>query len=167
MVDLSRKVRENGQKVSKVDPLRERQLTLDIALMHFAFRKMIEEPDRLLARRGFGRVHHRVLFFVARRPGLSVGELLAIFDVSKQSLHRPMQDFVRARLIDAPLDPDNRRVKKLCLTKKGRDFEAKLSGIQRRLFARAFAARGGTAVRAWRKVMSEIGEGRAEAALAD
>jgi len=78
------------------DHSRESELTLAIALMHFGFRKMIEEPDRLLARRGFGRVHHRVLFFVARRPGLSVGELLAILDVSKQSLHRPMQDLLRA-----------------------------------------------------------------------
>jgi len=147
------------------DHSRESELTLAIALMHFGFRKMIEEPDRLLARRGFGRVHHRVLFFVARRPGLSVGELLAILDVSKQSLHRPMQDLLRARLIDAAVDPANRRVKRLSLTKRGRAFESELSGIQRRLFARAFERFGPGAERAWRNVMSELGEGRAESVL--
>ncbi|HEY3595156.1 MAG TPA: helix-turn-helix domain-containing protein, partial [Polyangiaceae bacterium] len=70
---------------------RKRELDLALALMYFAFRKMIEEPDRLLELRGLGRVHHRVLFFVTRRPGLSVGELLSILAVSKQSLHEPMQ----------------------------------------------------------------------------
>src|SRR5258706_5534714 len=135
------------QRVNMTDQSRESDLTLAIALMHFGFRKMIEEPDRLLARRGFGRVHHRVLFFVARRPGLSVGELLAILDVSKQSLHRPMQDLLRARMLDAVVDPANRRAKRLSLTTKGRAFESELSRIQRRLFARAVARTGSDAPR--------------------
>jgi DNA-binding MarR family transcriptional regulator len=143
----------------------ENQLNLAVLLMHFAFRKMIEEPDRLLARRGFGRVHHRVLFFVGRRPGLSVGELLAILDVSKQSLHRPMHDLLRARLLEASVDPHNRRVKRLRLTAKGRLFEDRLSGIQRRLFERVFAARGQSAERHWRSVMHDLGDGRARAVL--
>src|SRR4051812_37209565 len=92
---------EQGPRVNIAEPssARERKLNLALALMHFGFRKMIEEPDRLLSQRGFGRVHHRVLFFVARRPGLSVGELLAILDITKQSLHRPMQDLLRAALL--------------------------------------------------------------------
>jgi DNA-binding MarR family transcriptional regulator len=139
----------------------EKQLNLAVLLMHFAFRKMIEKPDRLLVRRGFGRVHHRVLFFVGRRPGLSVGELLAILDVSKQSLHRPMHDLVRARLLDATADPQNRRVKRLHLTAKGRLFEERLSGMQRRLFERVFATRGRNAERHWRSVMHDLGDGRA------
>jgi DNA-binding MarR family transcriptional regulator len=149
----------------RMDTSGEARLTLAVALIHFAFRKMIKEPDRLLARRGFGRVHHRVLFFVARRPGLSIGDLLAILDVSKQSLHRPMQDLLRARLLEATADPKNQRVKRLRLTAKGRAFEAKLSGIQRQLFARAFARRGSVAERHWRAVMHDLGDGRAEAAL--
>jgi DNA-binding MarR family transcriptional regulator len=143
----------------------EKRLNLAVLLMHFAFRKMIEKPDRLLARRNLGRVHHRVLFFVGRRPGLSVGDLLAILDVSKQSLHRPMQDLLRAGLLEASPDPRNRRVKRLRLSAKGRRFEDQLSGVQRRLFARAFAARGRDAERQWRSVMHELGEGRAEAVL--
>jgi hypothetical protein len=44
-------------------------------------------------------------------------------------------------------------------------FEARLSGIQRRLFARVFAANGRDAEREWRAVMADLGDGRAEAAL--
>jgi DNA-binding MarR family transcriptional regulator len=140
---------------------RERELSMALALMHFAFRKMIEEPDRILARRGFGRVHHRVLFFVARQPGLSIGELLVILDVSKQSLHRPMQDLLRADLLSAEPQPDNRRVKRLVLTPSGEQYEEQLSGVQRRLFERVFASQGPTRERDWREVMHELGEGKA------
>src|SRR6478672_283752 len=107
-----------------IDHSRDRELNLALALTHFAFRKIIEKPDRLLAKKGFTRVHHRVLFFVARKPGLSVGELLAILDVSKQSLHRPMQDLLQKGMLEALPDPDNRRVKRLQLTLRGRAFEA-------------------------------------------
>ena len=44
-----------------------------IELMHFAYRAMIAKPDQVLAARGFTRVHHRVLYFVARSPETSVG----------------------------------------------------------------------------------------------
>jgi DNA-binding MarR family transcriptional regulator len=144
---------------------RDRKLNLALALMHFGFRKMIEEPDRLLAQRGFGRVHHRVLFFVARRPQLSVGTLLAILDITKQSLHRPMQDLLRAGLLVAEPDPKNRRIKRLSLTVVGRNYEDKLSGIQREMFARIFADRGADAEKGWRAVMDQLGDGRAEEAL--
>lgn len=145
---------------------RKHDLDLALALMYFAFRKMIEEPDRILARRGLGRVHHRVLFFVARRPGLSVGELLAILAVSKQSLHGPMQKLSRERLVESRPHPNNRRVKRLFLTRDGLAFENQLSGIQRDLFRRAFRAHGRTAEMAFREVLRDVGEGRADAILA-
>jgi DNA-binding MarR family transcriptional regulator len=143
------------------DLSREKALNEALALMHFGFRKMIEEPDRLLSKRGFGRVHHRVLFFVARRPGLSVGDLLGILDVTKQSLHRPMQELIAAGMLRADPDPRNRRAKQLHLTPEGQAYEDKLSGIQRRLFAEVFRSRGVPAEKGWRTVMDELGAGRA------
>ena len=49
------------------------------------------KADEMLARRGLGRVHHRILFFIARYPGLSVKELLAALGVSKQALNIPLR----------------------------------------------------------------------------
>ncbi|MCO1695624.1 MarR family transcriptional regulator [Pseudomonas aeruginosa] len=44
----------------------------------FAYQAFTTKPDEMLARRGLGRVHHRVLFFIARYPGLSVKEALGL-----------------------------------------------------------------------------------------
>jgi DNA-binding MarR family transcriptional regulator len=144
---------------------REQELNLAMALMHFGFRKVIEESDRLLARRGYGRVHHRILFFVARRPGMSVGELLATLDVTKQALHRPMQELMRAGLLRAEPDPQNRRAKRLDLTPAGSAYEDRLSSTQRGLYQRAFAAGGKGAEAGWRAVMAALGDERAALAL--
>jgi hypothetical protein len=43
--------------------------------LHFAFRPVTDEPDRILAARGLGRVHHRMMFFIARHPGLTIYRL--------------------------------------------------------------------------------------------
>ena len=40
-----------------------------IELMFFAYRDFVQDADRILAADGFGRAHHRVLYFVVRRPG--------------------------------------------------------------------------------------------------
>jgi DNA-binding MarR family transcriptional regulator len=35
-----------------------------------------------------GRAHHRAIYFIGRTPGISVSELLAILNITKQSLSR-------------------------------------------------------------------------------
>ena len=70
---------------------RQDELNAAIELLHFSYRTMIGEPDRLLARRRLGRMHHRVLYFVARSPGASVGELTRTLGVSKQALNAPLR----------------------------------------------------------------------------
>jgi DNA-binding MarR family transcriptional regulator len=37
------------------------------------------------------RVHHRILYVLARADGISVGGLLGTLGVTKQALHRPMK----------------------------------------------------------------------------
>ena len=48
------------------DASRQAALDAAIELMYFAYRAMVAKPDRLLAGRGLGRAHHRILYFVAR-----------------------------------------------------------------------------------------------------
>ena len=59
-----------------------------IELFFFAYRDFVGDADRLLEAYGFGRAHHRVLYFVTRRPGLTIAELLEILRITKQSLNR-------------------------------------------------------------------------------
>jgi DNA-binding MarR family transcriptional regulator len=128
-----------------------------LALLYFGFRAVVKEPDRELARRGLGRVHHRILFFIARSPGLTVSELLATLEVTKQALHAPLRALVRQKLVTALANPDNRRQRRLALTARGRALEQRLSGHQRRLFAAAFRAEGPNAAAGWRVIMRALG----------
>jgi DNA-binding MarR family transcriptional regulator len=55
-------------------------------LLYFAYRDFIAWPDEFLQKYGFGRAHHRVIFFVSQNPGMTVAELLKILNITKQSL---------------------------------------------------------------------------------
>lgn len=136
-----------------------------IALLHFAFREVIFEPDRILAKRGLGRVHHRILYMCRRNPGLSVGESVRILEVTKQALHRPFADLVTAGLLAVERDPEDARTHRVRLTAKGRTLEARLSGVQRAAFRRALATVGPAGARAWARVMLELARGKTAASL--
>ncbi len=131
-----------------------------LELLFFAFRDLTAEPDRVLAERRLSRVHHRILYFVRRNPGLGPGELIRILQVSKQALARPLKDLIVQGLVAAAPVPENRRRKALRLTPAGARLERRLSGSQRRRFAGAFGAAGRSASEGWREVMSILGARR-------
>lgn len=139
-----------------VDLKRRQELNRAIELMHFAFRRMIEEPDRMLARRGLGRVHHRVLYFIGRNPGLTVGGLQRILDVSKQALNGPLRQLREQDLVEAAPDPADRRVLCLKLTAQGAKLEEDLSRYQRNLFRAAFDEAGPRDEEAWARVLARL-----------
>lgn len=141
-----------------VDQSRESQLNGAIELMHFGFRRFIATPDRILARHGFGRLHHRVLYFVGRNRDLSVGELIRILGITKQALHRPLRELTDGGWVESRTAPHSRRMKLLALTRKGARLERQLSDDQRGRFERAFRALGPSAERAWREVMKRVAD---------
>jgi DNA-binding MarR family transcriptional regulator len=124
--------------------------------LHFAYRRIVEEPDRILARRGLNRVHHRVLFFIRRLEGVSVGALSKALQVSKQALHAPLKELVAHRLVAIDATAGDRRKKQLRLTASGAALEERLSGLQRRRLAQAFSAVGASGARAWHDVMRSV-----------
>ncbi len=128
-----------------------------LVLLHFAFRAVIKEADAQLLARGFGRVHHRILFFIARNPGQRVAELWATLGVTKQALHKPLQQLVLAKLVENRAEPSNRRLHCLNLTPRGTKLEQRLSGQQRRLFSSAFRKAGPVAAAGWRTIMRQLG----------
>lgn len=125
-------------------------------LMHFALRAVIAEPDRMLAVRNLTRVHHRVLFFVAREPGISVGALQATLGVSKQALAAPLRTLVQQGLIAIRKADHDARVRHVHLTRAGRTLETQLTGAQYAMFEAAFAAAGPEAVAGWTAIMRHL-----------
>jgi DNA-binding MarR family transcriptional regulator len=125
-------------------------------VMHYALRAVIAEPDRMLAKRGLTRVHHRVLFFLAREPGMSVGALQTTLDVTKQALNIPLKQLREQGLIDFAKADHDARVRELQLTDEGAALEAKLTGEQLRMFAEAFDEAGERAASGWFEVMAVL-----------
>jgi DNA-binding MarR family transcriptional regulator len=139
-----------------VQARREEELREAIELFYFAYRAFTDGPDHILEERGLGRVHHRILYFVGRNPEITVNALLEILAVSKQALNAPLRQLVEARIVVVRTDEQDRRFKRLSLTREGKKLEAQLTGAQIKLLSAVFTATGGRAQAAWKTVMREI-----------
>lgn len=137
---------------------REQELNLALESMHFGFRAMTYKPDQQLARLGLARIHHRLLYFLARHPGCSINELLQIMRISKQYLHQPLKKMIAQGYVSQQPDAADRRIKRIRLTAKGKKLEYELTEVQRRRFAEIFKQAGPAAEKHWRQVMALLSE---------
>jgi DNA-binding MarR family transcriptional regulator len=108
-----------------------------IELFFFAYRDFVSDPDRILAEYGFGRAHHRVLHFVARRPGMTIAELLDILKITKQSLNRVLKELIDKGFIVQETGLSDRRQRLLAPTEDGRELALRMARLQTRRIARA------------------------------
>ena len=108
-----------------------------IELFFFAYRDFVGDPDRILSELGFGRAHHRVIHFVARRPGLSVADLLDLLQITKQSLNRVLKELVDKGFVEGRVGTQDRRQRLLHPTEAGRDLSIRLARLQTRRIQRA------------------------------
>jgi len=139
--------------LSSAASARERDLNRALEALHFAFRAVTTVPDAVLAKRGLSRVHHRILYFIAKSPGLRVNELRATIGVTKQAMNAPLRELTERRLVAESVDEADRRGKRLRLTPAGHDLERIVSGYQRDMFARVFRKVGRVNEAAWFEVM--------------
>ncbi len=133
--------------------LREEELRLAQDLLFFGYRDFTAGADAILAELGLGRAHHRVLHFVGRRPGITVGELLAILAITKQSLGRVLTPLVEEGYVAQSTGRADRRQRLLSLTPKGEALERRLFERQREWVMRAYREAGPEAVEGFRRVM--------------
>jgi DNA-binding MarR family transcriptional regulator len=129
-----------------------------LALMYFGAKGMTRDADEYLATLGLARAHHRILFVIARRKRLTVGDLIATLGVTKQALHRPMKQLLDAGYVTWKRDAAERRSKLLRLTAKGRTIEDEASGRERAVMKRAFRKVGKEGRAAWITVMATVAE---------
>lgn len=116
------------------------------------------KPDEILAQRGLARVHHRILFFVARWPDLSVKQLLAALRVSKQAINVPLRQLLEAGLVEARADMADKRVKRLSLTPQGAELEKRLHHVQAALLQQAFKRTGTAQIEGWLRVNEALAQ---------
>jgi len=124
-----------------------------LELMYFGLKGMTRDADDYLGGLGLSRVHHRILFVIARRDGVTVGELLTSLGVSKQATHRPMRQLLDRGYVAVSRDPARHRYKSLHLTQAGRQVEQEASDRERAVMRAAFAQAGPAGREAWSAVM--------------
>jgi len=103
-----------------------------IESLFFAYRDFIADADRILDGLNFGRAHHRVLYFVNRKPGMMVAELLDILGITKQSLARVLKELIDSGYISQKTGETDRRQRLLYPTTSGRQLIMELSLPQSR-----------------------------------
>ena len=111
-----------------------------IELLFFAYRDFVADPDKVLVEMGFGRAHHRVLYFVSTRPGMTVAELLDILKITKQSLARVLRQLLDSKLVVQIAGERDRRKRLLYVSDEGRALLLQLSNPQSKRMDRAFSA---------------------------
>jgi DNA-binding MarR family transcriptional regulator len=133
--------------------LRDAELRRGIELLYFGYRDFTRGPDELLAQHGFGRAHHRALYFIARQPGLIVSELLGLLKITKQSLARVLNDLQNRDLLEIHIGQKDRRQRSLRLTEAGVALERELFEVTRTAMQQAYSAAGAQAVSGFWQVL--------------
>jgi DNA-binding MarR family transcriptional regulator len=136
--------------------LRDEDLRQGLDMLFFAWRDLAAEADATLEQEGLGRAHHRALYFIGRRPGLAVGELMGILGITKQSLGRVLKDLTAKGLLTQSVGTKDRRERRLTLTEAGQALEQALSAPQRTLMANAYRNAGAEAVAGFRTVLTGL-----------
>jgi len=136
--------------------LRDEELRQAIEMLFFAYRDFTGVADEILADYGFGRAHHRAIYFIGRHPGMPVSDLLRILRITKQSLNRVLSQLIDEDYVSQQQGSRDRRQRLLRLTDKGRALEERLSVAQRTLIAGAYREVGAEAVDGFRKVLLGI-----------
>ena len=109
--------------------LSDKEIRKIIELIFFSYRDFTSGPDEILDKINFGRAHHRVIYFVGKKEQITIRNLLSILQITKQSLSRVLNQLVKEKYILVSTG-DDKRTKKLSLTKKGMELEEKLTNIQ-------------------------------------
>lgn len=136
--------------------LTDEQLRKGIEAMFFAYRGFTADPDRILEGMDYGRAHHRAIHFIHRAPGTTVGNLLAILGVTKQSLNRVLRTLFDDGLVEARIGRKDKRERNLHLTEKGAALERALSDAQRARMRAAYRQAGPQAVQGFRTVLEAM-----------
>ena len=136
--------------------LREAEVRRGIELLYFGYSSLIKRADDALDGTPYGRAHHRALYFIARKPGLTVSDLLHLLDITKQSLGRILTDLQDGELVEQKVGTRDRRQRLLYLTDAGQRFEAQLFDLLRQRMADAYAEAGQNAVGGFWAVLQSL-----------
>lgn len=150
---INKKINSASVRMQHLDPL-----DLSLELLHFGFRGLTVEADNYLQTLNLSRVHHRILYIIARADSITIGDLASTLGVSNQALHRPMSVLLERELVAYTRDPARHRFKLLALTEQGQDVEQQATNFERSAIGQALASTDENGQQAWHGVMQALAE---------
>jgi DNA-binding MarR family transcriptional regulator len=143
-----------------MDIKKQNQLDQTLALFYFGYKTFTKKPDEILEKYGIQRMHHRIIFFIAELPGLSVNELLTLLEITKQALHGPLKKLIQKGFVRSEQCEKDLRVKNLFLTIEGKKLEQELSSVQKEQLNEIFLQLGEEYKDAWVEIMKKLSSNR-------
>ncbi|QYA41663.1 MarR family winged helix-turn-helix transcriptional regulator [Macrococcoides bohemicum] len=125
-------------------------------LFYFAYKTYITTADEIIEQYGMQRQHHRFLFFICMKPGITQKELLQVLEISKQGSHNTLKVLKEKALIKEKPASKDKRLKELHPTPSGYALIEKLNQAQRDLMDEIFSEHGYD----WHKVMEGLSQKR-------
>jgi len=139
-------------------------IPFEIAETAHAMRKAF---DRRAAGLGVTRAQWKVLFRLARQPGLRQIELADILDIEPITLSRILDRLAEAGLIERRADPADRRAWRLHVTTKAEPLVQRLRSLADDMTAEAFDGIGSEEIEILRRVMARVRENVGRSAAID
>lgn len=125
-------------------------------LLYFGQSHLVRSVDKGLAEQGLGRAHHRALYFIARKPDMTVSELLSLLAITKQSLGRVLNELADRGLLETRPGERDRRQRLLRLTTAGLTMESELFEAVRVKMSAAYNRAGHDAVAGYWAVLEGL-----------
>lgn len=114
--------------------------------------------DEHLQTHDLGHAHYRALYFILRRPGMSVGDLLATLKITNQSANRVLNQLLDKNLIESRVDETDRRKRRLFTTDAGTELTETLEKQQLEIMAKAYRKAGPQAVGGFWAVLDALSQ---------
>ena len=108
----------------------KRSLRRTLELVFYVHIEMADLANQVLEQYSLGRPHHRALYFVVRRPGINVSELMSILRITNQALSRTINQLVDMDLIEQRSSKQDRRHRCHFPTTKGINLDQRLTKRQ-------------------------------------
>lgn len=136
--------------------LREEEVRRGLDLLTLGAAQLARLADPILAAEGLARGHHRALTLIVRRPGMTVGTLLRLLGVTKQSLGRVTSELAARALIELRGNAEDRRQRLWWPTEAGRALEARVFAALAERVRDAYGRAGQQAVSGFWQVLDGL-----------
>lgn len=146
----------NTQRVTRLDLFQHDIIDGSLELLYFGLQGLTRKTSYSMAVHDLTKIHHLILFVVARRDGVVLSELCASFGMTPADLYRPVRRLRDIGFIATTRDPLRTRCKVMRITARGRQVESEASEAERKVMRDAFEHAGDAAASGWASVMTVI-----------